>query len=181
MNRRIALLAGSAAILTMSMGATFGAANVPAYVGTAIADMNRPAAQTELDKSRKPAEMMAFAMVKPGDKVVEIWPGGGYVTRLLSKIVGPAGKVYGLNAPGWPDRLKGAVKAVTDSPAYSNVTVLGLGSEPVTTAPLSISMRANPLMPHPPMPMKCTRLPVNRLVDDCAGRDYFAGSCPAHR
>src|SRR5207302_10135127 len=84
----------------------------------------RPAAQTELDKSRKPAELMAFAMVKPGDKVLEIWPGGGYVTRLLSKIVGPAGKVYGLNAPSWPDRLKGAVKAVTDSPAYSNVAVL---------------------------------------------------------
>src|SRR5207237_9132302 len=124
MNRRIALLAGSAAILTMSMGATFGAASVPAYVGTAIADMNRPAAQTELDKSRKPAEMMSFGMVKPGDKVVEIWPGGGYVTRLLSKIVGPTGKVYGLNAPSWPDRLKGAVKVVTDSPAYSNVTVL---------------------------------------------------------
>src|SRR5437588_12391139 len=107
MNRRIALLAGSAAILTMSMGATFGAANVPPYVGTAIADMNRPTAQTELDTSRKPAEMMAFAMVKPGDKVVEIWPGGGYVTRLLSKIVGPTGTVYGLNAPSWPGRLRG--------------------------------------------------------------------------
>src|SRR5207237_2228094 len=119
MNRRIALLAGSAAILTMSMGATFGAASVPAYVGTAIADMNRPAAQTELDKSRKPAEMMAFAMVKPGDKVVEIWPGGGYVTRLLSKIVGPAGQVYGGKAPLWPDRRKGGGQAVTGGGRHS--------------------------------------------------------------
>lgn len=124
MNRRIALLAGAAAILTMSFGATFGAANIPAYVAAAVADTNRPKAQTDLDVSRKPAEMMAFAMVKPGDKVVEIWPGGGYVTRVLSKIVGPGGKVYALNAPSWPDRLKMAVNAVTSNPAYSNVTVI---------------------------------------------------------
>src|SRR5262245_56782217 len=45
----------------------------------------------------------------------------------------------------------------------SKVMLLGFGSEPVTIAPLSSSMRANPLMPHPPMPIKCTRLPVNRL------------------
>lgn len=124
MKRRIALMAGAAAIATISFGTVFGAANIPPYVGTAVADMNRPKAQSDLDAARKPDVMMAFAMVKPGDKVVEIWPGGGYVTRLLSKIVGPSGKVYGINAPSWPDRLKGAVKAVTDNPAYSNVTVV---------------------------------------------------------
>ena len=124
MNRRVVLAATSAAVLTMTGGFAFGAANVPAYVSAAVADAGRPKAQTDQDAMRKPAEMMAFAMVKPGDKVLEIWPGGGYVTRLLSKIVGPRGKVYGLNAPSWPDRLKMAVNAVTSDAAYSNVTVI---------------------------------------------------------
>ena len=49
-------------------------------------------------------------------------------------------------------------------PTSSNVCGLGFGSEPVTIAPSSKSMRASPLMPHPPMPMKWTRRPVNRLA-----------------
>jgi len=124
MNRTVVLAAATAVALTMTGGLVFGAANVPAYVSAAVADTGRPKAQTDQDAMRKPAEMMTFAMVKPGDKVLEIWPGGGYVTRLLSKIVGPMGKVYGLNAPSWPDRLKMAVNAVTGDAAYSNVTVL---------------------------------------------------------
>ncbi len=124
MNRRNLLAAGTAAVVMVACGAVFAAGNIPAYVAAAVADTSRPSANTEQDAARHPAEMMAFAMVKPGDKVVEIWPGAGYVTRLLSKIVGPGGKVYALNAPAWPDRLKGAVKAVTDTPAYSNVTVV---------------------------------------------------------
>jgi len=124
MNRRFALLAGSAALIAMASGAVLAAANIPAYITAAVADTGRPKANTDQDATRHPAEMMAFAMVKPGDKVVEIWPGGGYVTRILSKIVGPSGKVYGINAPSWPDRLKHAVDAVTSDAAYSNVTVL---------------------------------------------------------
>ena len=124
MNRTVVLAAATAVALTMTGGLVFGAANIPAYVSAAVADTGRPKAQTDQDAMRKPAEMMTFAMVKPGDKVLEIWPGGGYVTRLLSKIVGPMGKVYGLNAPSWPDRLKMAVNAVTGDAAYSNVTVL---------------------------------------------------------
>ena len=124
MNRRIVLAAGAAAMLSVSGFAVYAAANIPAYVTAAGADTNRPKANTDQDAARHPAEMMAFAMVKPGDKVVEIWPGGGYVTRVLSKIVGPSGKVYGINAPMWPDRLKHAVDMVTSNPAYSNVTVL---------------------------------------------------------
>ncbi len=124
MNRRVLLAAGTGVLAMIACGAVLGAGNIPRYVTAAVADTGRPKANTDLDAMRHPAEMMAFAMVKPGDKVVEIWPGGGYVTRLLSKIVGPSGKVYALNAPGWPDRLKGAVKAVTGNPAYSNVTVV---------------------------------------------------------
>ena len=124
MNRRVALAAGVVAVVAVSYGPGFGAANIPAYVAAAVADTHRPAANTGQDAARHPAEMMVFAQVKPGDKVVEFWPGAGYATRLLSKIVGPTGKVYAMNAPTFPDRLKHAVDSVTGDPEYANVTVL---------------------------------------------------------
>lgn len=60
----------------------------------AIANPERPAADTARDADRKPAEMLAFAGVRPGWKVAEISPGGGYFTRLLSIAVGERGYVY---------------------------------------------------------------------------------------
>lgn len=72
---------------------------VPAATGQgsvdgAVAAADRPAADREKDAARRPAELLAFAGVKPGDTVVDVWPGGGYWTRIFSKIVGPTGKVY---------------------------------------------------------------------------------------
>ena len=67
---------------------------IPDYVAAAVADTHRPDADTKRDASRKPAEVLAFSGVKPGDKVFELLPGGGYFTRLFSKAVGPGGHVY---------------------------------------------------------------------------------------
>jgi predicted methyltransferase len=123
MKRRSALLA--AAFFTLSFAPGFAAqAPIPAYVTAAINDAARPQDNKDLDAARKPAELMAFAGVKPGDKVVEFWPGAGYVTRLLSKIAGPTGKVYSLNAPTFPQALKDRPKAVTSDAAYSNVVLM---------------------------------------------------------
>ncbi len=77
------------------------AAGPPANVAAAVADAGRPAADTARDADRKPGEVMAFAGVKTGQKVGELIPGGGYYTRLLSKAVGPSGKVFAL----WPEGL----------------------------------------------------------------------------
>lgn len=53
----------------------------------------------KLDARRKGPELLAFAEVKPGQKVYELIPGAGYFTRLLSLAVGPSGRVYAV----WPD------------------------------------------------------------------------------
>ena len=60
----------------------------------AVASADRPADDTARDADRKPAELMAFAGVRPGMKIAEMAPGGGYFTRLLSGAVGPKGYVY---------------------------------------------------------------------------------------
>lgn len=62
-----------------------------------IADPGRPEADRALDAQRKPAEMLAFAQIKPGMKVADLGAGGGYTTELLSRAVGPTGTVYSQN------------------------------------------------------------------------------------
>jgi predicted methyltransferase len=70
------------------------ATDIPAHDAAAVADPMRPANDTARDAERKPAEMLAFSGVKPGDTVVDLIPGGGYFTRLFSSVVGPTGTVF---------------------------------------------------------------------------------------
>ena len=88
---RNCLLAAAAMLL---LAASAPAAPVPSYVKAAIGDPARPDTDTKRDADRKPAEMLAFAGVKPGMRVMDIMPGGGYFTRLFAKAVGPKGYVY---------------------------------------------------------------------------------------
>ena len=44
----------------------------------AVADSGRPAEDIARDPGRRPAEILAFARVRPGDRIVELAPGGGY-------------------------------------------------------------------------------------------------------
>ncbi len=64
-------------------------------VAAAIASPERPDADKARDAARKPAELMKFAGIKPGQKVVDFVMGGGYVTRVIAGTVGPKGVVYG--------------------------------------------------------------------------------------
>jgi predicted methyltransferase len=82
------------AIIGLAFTAAPVAAKTPAYIAAAIADKNRPAEDTARDTDRKPAEVMEFAGIKPGAKVVDLIPGKGYFTRLFAVAVGPKGWVY---------------------------------------------------------------------------------------
>ena len=77
------------AVLTL-LGSIPGHAadGVPDYVASAIADPARPAQQVARDADRKPGAPLAFAGVKPGDRVADFMSGGAYFTRLFSRIVG---------------------------------------------------------------------------------------------
>ena len=70
------------------------AQGVPENLAAALADKARPAADVERDALRKPGELLAFAEVKPGQKVADFIMGGGYFTRILSAAVGPTGQVH---------------------------------------------------------------------------------------
>lgn len=76
----------------------------PLNVSEAVADKARPDEQRAVDALRKPAEILALTGVKAGDRVADVGPGGGYYTRLLSRMVGETGKVYAFN-PDWVIRM----------------------------------------------------------------------------
>lgn len=70
------------------------AAPTAADYATALADPARPAADRARDDARKPAELLAFAGVRPGQRIGDFVMGGGYLTRILAAAVGPQGHVY---------------------------------------------------------------------------------------
>ena len=65
-----------------------------AHIATALADARRPAEDVARDADRRAAETLAFARIEPGDLVADVFPGGGYWTRLFAVAVGEDGRVY---------------------------------------------------------------------------------------
>jgi predicted methyltransferase len=121
-----------AATLSLAMGCATtpsSSSKVPAAVTAAVANTARPDADRARDADRKPAEVIAFAGIKPGDKVGDLLPGGGYFTRLFSGVVGAKGVVYALppvraaNAPANAPDPAAAVKAIAADPKFANVKV----------------------------------------------------------
>ena len=90
-HRDIGRLAAVAA-LAISGLVSAHAAPSPA-IPAAIADPSRPPDDRQLDAQRKPADLLAFAKLKPGQVVVDVFA-GPYFDRLFADIVGPSGKVY---------------------------------------------------------------------------------------
>jgi predicted methyltransferase len=120
---------GAFGLMAPSAGVLADAApGIPAALAAAIADPRRPAEQVKLDPMRKPAAVVAFAGVKPGDHVADFMPGNAYFTRILSDVVGPAGRVYAFIpaeqvANCAPSEIAGT-RALAHERGYANVTVL---------------------------------------------------------
>src|SRR6201996_6301081 len=106
-------LAASAALAAASASA----APSPAVIA-ALADPARPPDEKGRDDTRKAAEVVEFAEVKPGDRVADLFPGGGYFTHIFAKVVGPKGEVYGVVRQA----NKGS-DALGANPAFPNIKI----------------------------------------------------------
>ena len=100
---------------------------IPPYVVAAVADPSRSEMMKSRDAARKPAPLLAFSGIKPGDRVGDLIPGGGYFTGLFSLIVGPKGHVYSI----WPSEYAKVdaeevahIKSGSKDPRFPNVTIL---------------------------------------------------------
>ncbi|MBL9068316.1 MAG: class I SAM-dependent methyltransferase [Sphingopyxis sp.] len=127
-----------ALLLTMAAPPVVAKEAVASDYAAALADPARPAADRERDAARKPAELLAFAEIAPGEQVGDFVMGGGYVTRLLAAAVGPAGKVHAFQPAEFIAFRKqyGDDQAAVDA-AYANVdAVAGSFAAPAFAAPL---------------------------------------------
>src|SRR3954468_6111669 len=128
-HRSTALLAAAFCFATVASVATAKAVAVPKSIAAAVADPARPQADRDRDADRKPAECIAFAGLKPGQRIADLIPGGGYFTRIFSGVVGPKGQVFAVAPPKRPDappdrpEPAAAVNAIAADPHYKNVTV----------------------------------------------------------
>ncbi|MET0373511.1 MAG: methyltransferase, partial [Rhizorhabdus sp.] len=69
--------ASAAALVAVAPVASATAAKVDPAIAKAIADPQRSAANRARDVYRHPADTLAFFDIKPGQTVVEYYPGGG--------------------------------------------------------------------------------------------------------
>ena len=141
----------------------------PAYITAAVSDSARPQADSTRDAERKPADMLAFAGVKPGEKVVDLLPGGGYFTRLFSVAVGPQGKVYAL-APAKSDT------APADAPDRA-AAAKAIAADPHTARSMVIAQPAKQLLQfnlHEPVDMVWTSQNYHDLhnIPDASVADF---------
>jgi predicted methyltransferase len=99
------------------------AVSVPDALRAVVDAPDRSAADRALDAGRHPAETLAFFGVRPGQRVAELFAGGGYTAELLARAVGPDGRVFGQNNRFALERFAEAPwSARLATPAMRNVT-----------------------------------------------------------
>ena len=169
--RLIAILAASAALAICAAPVAAKPAS-SAVVAKALGDPDRPAAEVARDAARKPAAMIAFAGLKPGERVIDFLPGGGYFTRIFSGVVGPKGHVFAM-VPGAAEAFEAKQTATISAFAakHPNVSVVitkGLDFS-VPGGPVDVFWTAqnyhdlyNPLTKGGPK--ATTMMPINKAV-----------------
>jgi predicted methyltransferase len=118
---------------------TAGAADTTP-IEKSIASPERTAADRERDSRDKPAEVMAFAGVKPGMVVADIFAAGGYYSELLAGVVGPSGKVLAINNIPYATYSKDGIKARYTEGRLRNVERRIVEASYMNIAPKSVDL-----------------------------------------
>ncbi len=127
MRRIVSTAVAFAFAISSAVAICHAADTIPKPIAAAVADAARPANDKDRDALRKPAEVVAFAGVKPGDKVADLLPGGGYFTRIFSKVVGDKGHVYAMMPSeilSFRANAADGIKALATDKTYSGNTTL---------------------------------------------------------
>ncbi|HUS26971.1 MAG TPA: SAM-dependent methyltransferase [Kofleriaceae bacterium] len=81
------------------------AADTSEPIKAAIAATDRSPEDRALDAGRKPGEVFTFFKIAPGQKIGELFSGGGYSTELMARIVGDTGVIYAQNTKEINDKF----------------------------------------------------------------------------
>lgn len=132
--RRLLLLS-SAAVGIVAAGVVAAPPAPSPAIARAVADSARPAADRARDRYRHPAATLAFFGVKPGQRLVEYSPGGGWYTPILAGVVGPGGSYTAL--VGSARGAEAAAKLLAERGIRGAVATMDAAAGTATVAPAS--------------------------------------------
>jgi len=90
-------------------------------MSAALAAPTRTPANDARDKYRHPAETLDFFGLKPGQTVVELWPGGGWYTEVLAPYLSAGGSLQVVPPAGrYDERIR---TKIASDPVYGKVQV----------------------------------------------------------
>jgi predicted methyltransferase len=112
-----------------------------------LADPKRPDADRNDDAARKPADVLAFAQIRPGETILEMEAGRGWYSELLSSAIGPGGKLI-IQYP--PEFAYGdaALKTRTDAGRLTNAVITKTHFDALEAADASVDKVIWILGPH---------------------------------
>jgi predicted methyltransferase len=92
-------------------------------VTEAINKPGRLASDVERDARSRPDVVLPLLQLKPGDRVADIWAGGGYYSELIASIVGEQGEVLLVNNLAYSQFAGKALAARQDGRDMGSVTL----------------------------------------------------------
>jgi predicted methyltransferase len=140
-----------------------GSGDLAPLYASVVADPSRSDADRKLDPSRQPVAFLQFTGVRPGMHVLDIAAGGGYTTDLLSRVVGPTGRVFAQTektSPALQQRIA----------SLGNVTLVESGAQdPVPTGARPLDLITIVLAYHDITYETVDRAAMNRQLFDALG------------
>ncbi len=142
--------------------------DTPKPILDAVAAADRVDADRALDAGRKPAEVFAFFKIAPGQKVEELFAGGGYTSELLRRIVGDTGKVFAQNTKEIMDKFaRKPWEARAAKPAMAGVVAVERPiDDPFPPEAKDLDAVLTILNYHDTIAMKADRAKMNKSVFD---------------
>ena len=128
---KLAFAASAFALLAMGCSTMGGPAPLAAADYSAILAAPDRAVKLEAlqaadqadDAARKPAEVLAFMNIRPGETILELEGGRGWYSRILSEAIGPSGKLYAQYPPEFAYG-DAAYKGRQDAGQLKNATIV---------------------------------------------------------
>jgi predicted methyltransferase len=109
-----------------------------AAIDAALANTDRFAGDSEQDARRKSAEVLTFMELRPGMHVLDYFAAAGYYTELMSRVVGPEGKVIAYNNEEYRKFSQDAPTKRYGNNRLSNVTEVTTPVESLSLEPASL-------------------------------------------
>jgi len=137
-------------------------------VAAAVAATDRSEADRALDAGRHPAEVLTFFGIAPGQRVGELFAGGGYTTELLRRTVGDAGKIYAQNTKEIMDKFaRKPWEARAAKPVNAGVVPVERPiDDPFPPEAKDLDAVITILNYHDTVPMKADRPKMNKAIFD---------------